>query len=123
MYFSGEAGLIVGDIVSSINTEDLKLESFITALKNIRESAQTGFCHETVESEHFSISENCCPEENSTHICFAQAEDILYSGCLKARLVISESSEFCLEDSQCADGKSCIIPVVNSRKVFKLESC
>lgn len=93
---SGEYGIERGDVLFEINDCNLRSRSFNECVKHLRKAAQLGFCEERMESDFGRKQNECCPLENSTHICFeSRFEDGARYGCLRARNIIESSAQFC----------------------------
>ena len=70
----GEFGVARGDVLDKINDCDLKTKSFDSCLQQLQGANQLGFCGmESIDTD------DCCPSENATHICFESGQKRLVS--------------------------------------------
>ena len=80
----GEFGVSRGDVLDKINDCDLTTKSFDSCLQQLQGANQLGFCGiESIDTD------DCCPSENATHICFESGQN---------RLVISVSFYWVISD-------------------------
>jgi len=101
----GEFGVARGDVLDKINDCDLKTKSFDSCLQQLQGANQLGFCGmESIDTD------DCCPSENATHICFESGQK---KGCLRARSIVESSDQYCFTRADCDAGHHCIVPVVN----------
>ena len=113
---SGDHGVAIGDVLLQVNDCDLRVTPFNDCLRHLRTDSQLGFCEERKETDFVKLesAKECCPSENSTHICFeSNYETGLRYGCLRARRIIESSNHFCIRNNDCDIGMFCVSPVVN----------